>query len=513
MPRERSRDAMTISPVALSGPELQESEIERPPAAAAAPVPATHPNGVSGTSAAGGHSISLDQAGIAARKSDKHRRYTTIQVPALRLCGFVILSLIVAAHNWATSAVPWVFVGWTTMGFAAYSVGSWLVLLAGHGRTPFHLGTLFLGLDPFVWMGATYVTGGGDSWLYILPLIRVADQLNTSRARALAFTLDAVAAYAALLAYLVVIDGEPLHWPAFVGRMLFLAGSGCYLALTAGTAERLRAQLGQAVRTARDSIRQLQEQSVLLQDAREKAEAASRAKSQFLANVSHEFRTPLNAIIGYAELMQEEMPSPSPTVHADLDRINRSAQHLRGLVNEVIELSRVEAGRVTLDIQPVSVDTLVADVASVVTPTVRSNGNVLEITGAVETGILVADPLKVRQILVNVVGNAGKFTRDGRITLACSRERANGQEMVVFDVTDSGIGMDAEQLARILKFEPFVQADAGITRRYGGTGLGLTISQRLCRLMGGSLTITSQSGQGSTVRCQLPARVAADAGR
>lgn len=502
---------MTTS-VAIPEPERREVSGDRPSGA-----PPLHAPGAADPTGPVEHSdphgatvvpiISLDQAGITARKSDKHRRYTTLQVPALRLLGFVILSAVLVAHNWTTSAAAWSHVAWMIAFFMAYCLGSWSVLLAGHGRVRFNLGTLFLGLDPFVWMGATYMTGGADSWLYILPLVRVADQLNTSRARALAFTLNAVGAYAALLTYVFLVDGQAPHWPSLVGRVLFLAGCGGYLALTAGTAERLRAQLGQAVRTARDSIRQLQEQSVLLHEAREKAEAASRAKSQFLANVSHEFRTPLNAIIGYAELLQEEMPSAPPAVHADLGRINRSAQHLRGLVNDVIELSRVEAGRITLEIQPVSVETLVGDVASVVTPVVRGNGNALEVVGAAGAGVLVADPLKVRQILVNLVGNAGKFTHDGRISLVCARERVRGEEHVVFRVTDTGIGMDPEQLARISRFEPFVQADASITRRYGGTGLGLTISQRLCRLMGGSLVIESEPGVGTTVTCRLPAVV------
>jgi signal transduction histidine kinase len=242
---------------------------------------------------------------------------------------------------------------------------------------------------------------------------------------------------------------------------------------------------------------------VLLQDARDMAESANRAKSQFLANVSHEFRTPLNAIIGYSELLHEETAETLPSVHADLERINRSAQHLRGLVTDLIELSRVEAGRATLDVREFELDGIIADVASVVLPAVRGAGNILDVSGARSVGTLVADPGKIRQVLVNVVGNAGKFTRDGRITLTCRREASD----VVFVVSDTGIGMAPDQVDRIQRFEPFVQADASVTRQYGGTGLGLAISQRLCRMMGGALSLESRLGQGTTVTCRLPAVV------
>ncbi|MGE3177014.1 MAG: sensor histidine kinase [Vicinamibacterales bacterium] len=457
--------------------------------------------------------ISLDREGIARRKADKHRRYTTTQVPALRALGFTILLSIVAADRWATAGGPWPAIAWLGATFAAYNLVSWAAIRHWYGRAGLDMGTLFLAVDPFVWTGALYLTGGADSWLYFVMLVRVADQLNTSRARALGFTLCGVAAYALLLSYIALVDGQRVAWAAQVGRMMFLAGCGGYLALTAGTAERLRAQLSGAVRRARESIRQLHEQSVLLEDAREKAEAGSRAKSQFLANMSHELRTPLNAIIGYTELLQEEMPDAAASVRQDLNRINRSAQHLRGLVNDVIELSRVDAGRVQLALEQVQVVALVADVASVVAQVLRENGNTLTIVGADTAGDLMADPLKVRQILVNLLGNAGKFTKDGQITLACSRETVGGHEVVVFRVSDTGIGMNDEQLARILRFEPFVQADASITRRYGGTGLGLTISQRFSRLMGGDLSIESRPGEGSVVTCRLPVVPAPDADR
>lgn len=451
--------------------------------------------------------VALAPEVIERRNQVRRRRHTTFDVPRLRLLGFSILWSIVAASNAATAAASWTAIGALLAAFLAYSLGSWVVLRRAYDTAPMTLPTVFVATDPFVWMGATYLTGGPESWLYVVPLVRVADQLHTNRRRALMFTAVGVVAYVSMLAYVAFVDGRPLAWSQQIGRVAFLAGCGAYLAMTAATAEGLRTELSDAIRTARTSILQLQAQSTLLHDARDRAEAASRAKSEFLANVSHEFRTPLNAIIGYAELMHEEMPSAPPSVHADLERINRSAQHLRGLVTDVIELSRVEAGRSTLDVREFDLDGIVDDVASVVLPIVRGTGSVLDVSGARGAGSIVADPGKVRQILVNLAGNAGRFTTNGRVTLTTARESS----FVVFRVADTGIGMTAEQLARVQRFEAFVQADTSVTRRYGGTGLGLTISHRLTRLMGGSLSIESRLGEGTTVTCRLPVVVLAPA--
>ena len=451
------------------------------------------------------HVVAFSPDDIRARKAATHRHYSTTQVPVLRAFGFALLSIVVSAHTLATGEASWPQVGRMVVAFAAYSLGSWLVLRWWHHRSPVDAITVFFVIDPFVWMGAVRVTGGAESWLCFLSLVRVADQLHTNRARAMGFTVVAVLAYIGLLGYLAVVDGERVAWTRQVGRILFLAACGSYLAATAGTAERLRANLSGAVRAARDSIRQLRDQSSLLQDALERADAANRAKSEFLANVSHEFRTPLNAIIGYAELLHEELEVGSPSAQEDLQRINRSAQHLRGLVNDVIELSRIEADRVSLDVQAFSVSALVADVVSVVLPVVHEHQNVLEVKGAAEAGMMVADQAKIRQILVNLLGNAGKFTADGAIALTCLREVSTGPDAVLFRVSDTGVGMHPEQLARIRRFEPFVQADASATRRYAGTGLGLAISHRLCALMGGTLTVDSEAGRGTIVTARLPA--------
>lgn len=457
--------------------------------------------------------IVLSPEQIAARKRQTHRHYTVVQVPGLRALGFLLLSGIVLAHAWATSAVALGTVARLVAGFAAYAGGSWLVLRTWHGRSPVDLGVVFLVIDPFVWMGAVYVTGAEASWLWVLPLVRVADQLNTSRREALGFTAVGVVAYLSLLLTVRIVDGRMLDWSTQVGRLLFLAGCGTYLASTAATAERLRSRLAEAVRSARQSILQLRDQSALLQDALERADAASRAKSEFLANVSHELRTPLNAIVGYTELLQDEWTDAPAPARRDLDAVGRSAQQLHRLISDVIELSRLEADRVTLDVQPFPVAALLADVMTLVQPAVDRHGNRLVAHGAGHAGTMTTDEAKVRHVLVQLLDNAAKFTERGTIALTCADAESAHVRAVRFTIADTGVGMTAEQLARIRRFDPFVQGDPSATRRFGGTGLGLAIAQRFCARIGGTLTIDSAPGAGTTVAVLIPVRLPERASR
>lgn len=453
--------------------------------------------------------LSIDASIVAELKAKRRRRFATFQEPALRLAGSAILIFIVVVSNAATGATSWTLVTGLAAVLLLHCAVTWTTLALAPDHALSRLGLVFLTTDPFVWMGAVYVTGGAESWLYFLPLVRVADQINRSRAKVFFFTAVAVAAYATLLAYIAVVDHQPISWPPQVARLMFLAGCGSYLALTAGTAERLRVAVSDAVRTARESIRQLQEQSALLQESQARAHEANVAKGQFIANMSHEFRTPLNAIIGYTELLQDEWAAASAETRGDLERIHSAARHLTSLINDVIDFSRSESGRLTLHVEPFSVESLVSEAAAVVLPQVHAHHNTLAIDGAVAAGTMRADPAKVRQILLNLLGNAAKFTQNGKIVLACEADSSDGPA-VVFTVRDTGIGMTPEQLAIIRRFEPFVQAEGSVTRKYGGMGLGLSISHRLCGAMGGTLTIDSQPGQGSTVRVRLPASVDAE---
>ena len=234
-------------------------------------------------------------------------------------------------------------------------------------------------------------------------------------------------------------------------------------------------------------------------------EIASQHKSQFLANMSHEPRTPLNAIIGYSEMLQEEAEEIGEEAFIpDLQKVNAAGKHLLGLINDILDLSKIEAGKMELFLETFEVGRMVHDVQAIVQPLVEKNGNALIVSCPDEIGSMHADQTKVRQALFNLLSNAAKFTDHGTITLTVEREP---DDWLIFAVSDTGIGMTEEQLGRL--FEAFAQAEASTKSKYGGTGLGLAISRHFARMMGGDLTVESAYGEGSTFRVLLPATVSA----
>ncbi|MCK6683653.1 MAG: ATP-binding protein [Thermoanaerobaculia bacterium] len=245
-------------------------------------------------------------------------------------------------------------------------------------------------------------------------------------------------------------------------------------------------------------------------DAAEKAmaaaEEANRVKSQFLASMSHELRTPLNAIIGYTEMLKEDAESQTLVQFLpDLDKIHQAAKHLLGLINDILDLSKIEAGKMALVLETFDIHPMLREVLSTVSPLVEKNNSRLELECPPGIGTMHADVTRLRQVLFNLLGNAGKFTQNGTVRLRCRREGIGAAETLVFEVHDTGIGMSREHLARL--FQPFSQADAGTSRKYGGTGLGLVISRKLCQMMGGDISVTSEVGKGSQFRVELPSRV------
>ena len=244
-----------------------------------------------------------------------------------------------------------------------------------------------------------------------------------------------------------------------------------------------------------------------LRQAKEAAEAASRSKSTFLANMSHELRTPLNAIIGYSEMLEEEAADLGrDDFVADLGKVHAAGKHLLGLINDVLDLSKIEAGKMELYLETFEVAEMLEGVISTIEPLAEKSGDTLRIECPEGLGSMHADLTKVRQSLLNLLSNAVKFTDRGEITLRASRESSDGHDWIVLEVADSGIGMTADQVARL--FQPFTQADASTTRKYGGTGLGLTITRRFCQLMGGEVSVRSDPGHGSTFTIRIPALVA-----
>ena len=247
-----------------------------------------------------------------------------------------------------------------------------------------------------------------------------------------------------------------------------------------------------------------------LRDARDTAERANEAKSLFLANMSHELRTPLSAIIGYGEMLREEMEdgADSASLVGDLDKIQGNAHHLLGLINDVLDISKVESGRMEVYAETFDVGALVGEVASAVEGLVAKKGNRLVIDVAPDgLGVACTDVTKLRQILVNLLGNAAKFTEAGTITLS-GRRNVGQPDSLAFSVADTGIGMTEEQVGQL--FQRFHQADVSTTRRFGGTGLGLALSKAFGAMLGGDLTVESVPNRGSTFTLRLPAVYLAD---
>ncbi|MBI2876395.1 MAG: response regulator [Candidatus Tectomicrobia bacterium] len=243
-----------------------------------------------------------------------------------------------------------------------------------------------------------------------------------------------------------------------------------------------------------------------LQEMNNQLEATTRHKSQFLANMSHELRTPLNAIIGYSEMLQEEAEDLGhEDFIPDLQKINAAGKHLLALVNDILDLSKIEAGKMSLYLETFDIPSMVQDVMTTINPLAEKSANTLQVRCADDLGAMRADVTKVRQALFNLLSNACKFTEQGTITLEVARETISGTDWVTFAVTDTGIGISPEQMEKL--FQAFSQADVSTTRKYGGTGLGLVLSQQFCRMMGGDITVESRLGQGSTFTLRLPGEV------
>jgi signal transduction histidine kinase/CheY-like chemotaxis protein len=296
--------------------------------------------------------------------------------------------------------------------------------------------------------------------------------------------------YRSLLAIPLLREGR-----AMGGLSVYRRQAGSFSADIVNLLQTLATQSVLAIQNAR-LFREIEDKSQLLQ-------IANQHKSDFLANMSHELRTPLNAIIGYSEMLEEEAEDQDQkTFIPDLQKINGAGKHLMSLINNILDLSKIEAGKMDLYLENFEIAPMVKEVIATVNPLIEKNANILELHCADGLGAMRSDLTKVRQTLFNLLSNASKFTERGTIELRVGRETVDAGEWVCFSVRDTGIGMSAEQTNNL--FQPFIQADASTTRKYGGTGLGLAISQKFCRMMGGDITVSSTPGHGSTFTVRLP---------
>jgi len=362
----------------------------------------------------------------------------------------------------------------------------------------------FFTLLIFAAMSVITAAAGGPSGRVFSVLMAVSSLVGVVLAhyRARAFMLITAAPAALCLVIAPLIPDQASPAPAWQGAF----GVGCgimafiiYLGRAAMTNSQLLSGLESATRISR-------EKQIEAETKAADAEAANRAKSEFLTTMTHELRTPLNAVIGYAEIIAEDMEAENQPAHAaDANRIASSARHLLGLIDQILQLSMLETGRAELDVTEFNVRHLIEDASAAIAVAAKENGNRLATRVAADVTVARTDRGKLALCLGHLLSNAAKFTQNGLIAVSVEREHVSGREWMRIAVSDTGVGMKPEHVARA--FQAFTQLDASTTRAHGGMGLGLSFTQRTAQILGGAVSAESELGKGSTFTLRLPLRL------
>ncbi len=419
-------------------------------------------------------------------------RLNAIEVPRTRLLGLQLLVAFVLLHNTLRDVgASWLATAIMVLLIEVYAVGQWVVLRRYFARSKrVHLGTVFLASDVPILTLAVYATGGHASLIWPVYVLRVADQLWIGRARAAWMGALGVVCYLALLMWTSMVEGARPDLAAEIVKVGSLVAFTMYLVFAAQGPWNVQDR----TQAAKSLIMKLEEQSLELDEARRRAEAASRAKSDFLARMSHELRTPLNSVVGFTNLLLRREATPPEIARDYLGRIKSNGVYLLALINDILDITRIERGRLDIKMEPVDLEVLVRETVSQLESRIHGGNASMSVQAPDVLLPLRADEVRLRQVLVNLVGNAIKFTPSGWIQVAIRAD--DGGRPFAVDVTDTGVGISPQQMERV--FAAFEQGDGSTTRRFGGTGLGLAISRSLCEGMGFTLSVVSAEGQGST---------------
>jgi two-component system sensor histidine kinase/response regulator len=446
------------------------------------------------------YSVSFAFDADAARRARRlrYRRFQVIEVPRLRVIGFFLNAIGIIVHNKLVLGLLSVDQAFFVTGVLLfYSLAAWaLILLIWDRVHVVDVADVFLVFDVVVLGFVVYVSGADRSLLWLVFIARPADQVATTFRRSLFFAHLGPLSYLGLMLYVTQVEHREITWATELAKVLFLYIMSIYIALTARTAEARRNKLADARRVAEHALQQADERRRELEDALMRLESASKAKSEFLANVSHELRTPLNSVLGTCDLL---LDSPVTREQREMIGVLRdSAESLTFIVNDILDLARIEARRLPLEQIPMRLRDVAG--ATVRMFAARAHQKPIELVCHVDRDVpdaLLGDPVRLRQVLTNLIGNAVKFTERGDIILRVERDEVRGNRLALkFSVSDTGIGIPKDRQAAI--FEAFTQVDGSSTRKYGGTGLGLTIANELVSLMDGRLWVESEPGRGST---------------